>query len=76
MAEWDHEKNNKTMLFAEKTTFGCGSKAWWICPKGHSYQARVSNRTILHRGCPYCAGRYAIKGENDLATVKLYFTMF
>ena len=21
------------------------------------------------RGCPYCSGRYAVKGENDLQTV-------
>lgn len=67
--EWDNEKNSKMSLFPDKVSFGSSSKVWWICPKGHSYQSRVSNRTILKRGCPYCAGRYAIKGENDLESV-------
>lgn len=40
----------------------------WICPKKHIYEAKVSNRTSLGRNCPYCAGRYAIVGENDIAT--------
>ena len=40
----------------------------WKCANNHEYEARVSNRTLLGRGCPYCAGRYAIPGENDLAT--------
>lgn len=30
---------------------------WFICPLGHRYQARVSNRTYLKRGCPICNER-------------------
>lgn len=64
--EWNYEKNNglapmDVMPNSEK-------KVWWKCGKGHEWQA-----TIAHRnkgiGCPYCSGRYAIKGENDLQTV-------
>jgi hypothetical protein len=47
-----------------------GSKLFvqWQCLSGHIYEAKVSNRTSLGRNCPYCAGRYAIAGENDIAT--------
>ncbi len=30
-------------------------KLWFICPYGHRYKARVSNRTYLGRGCSVCA---------------------
>ena len=30
---------------------------------------RIRNRTINHSGCPYCAGRKAIKGINDISTL-------
>jgi len=32
----------------------CKEKLWFVCSKGHRYQARVSNRTHLGRGCPIC----------------------
>ncbi|MGW1974243.1 zinc-ribbon domain-containing protein [Streptomyces sp. NPDC001889] len=36
--------------------FGPGSqrRVWWLCPAGHEYQARVSNRS-RGTGCPTCA---------------------
>jgi hypothetical protein len=39
----------------------------WKCSKGHIWEARVYQRT--KSGCPYCSGRFAIKGENDLKTL-------
>lgn len=44
-------------------------KIRWRCEKGHEWDASVKNRSQKGRGCPYCAGRYAISGENDLGTV-------
>lgn len=41
---------------------------WWKCEKGHEFQSWVYNRSN-GIGCPYCAGRYAAKGKNDLQTV-------
>jgi len=40
---------------------------WWQCENGHEWQTEIYART---RGseCPYCIGRLAIKGENDLQT--------
>ena len=47
---------------------GSHIKVWWKCSEGHEWQARIIER---NRGnsCPYCSGRYAVKGENDLQTV-------
>ncbi|MBQ5799228.1 MAG: zinc-ribbon domain-containing protein, partial [Oscillospiraceae bacterium] len=50
-AEWHPTKNGK--LTPKDVTYGRARKVWWLCPKGHSYEA-----TILHRSsgtnCPQC----------------------
>ena len=65
MAEWDWEKNEKS---PDQFTLGSNQKVWWKCEKGHEWEARINSRSDGN-GCPYCSGRYAIKGENDLQTV-------
>ncbi len=64
--EWNYEKNGN--LKPENFTEKSGQKVWWKCSKGHEWQARIADRN-RGRGCPYCSGRYAVKGENDLQTV-------
>ena len=44
-------------------------KVWWECPKGHTYDATVYERSDRQRGCPYCCGRRSLKGFNDLQTL-------
>lgn len=66
MAEWNWERN--AGVAPSKVTLGSNKIAWWKCGKGHEWQAKVSSRSS-GRGCPYCSGRYAVKGENDLQTV-------
>ncbi len=68
MAEWDWEKNNKLGISPINITYGTHKKAWWICKRNHSWEANISNRVRLNRGCPYCARQLPIVGENDLAT--------
>lgn len=52
------------------TTKSSGSKRDWRCGLGHKWQARVADRTPpKSQGCPYCAGRRALSGFNDLATL-------
>ena len=68
MAEWDWEKNSPLGLSPSELVIGCGKKAWWKCASGHEWQATIANRN-KGQGCPYCSGRYAIKGENDLETI-------
>ena len=67
-AEWNMEKNKK--LKPQDCTISSGKKVWWKCSKGHEWEAVISNRTGKDKcGCPYCYGRYAISGVNDLQTI-------
>jgi DNA-directed RNA polymerase subunit RPC12/RpoP len=65
-AEWDYDKNT---LKPTEVTLTSGKRVWWRCSKGHSWITAVAHRK--HGSiCPYCSGRTAITGENDLATVR------
>ncbi len=66
MKEWNWNKNIGLKL--DDLTIGSKKKVWWKCNKGHEWQASICNRT-RGTGCPYCSGRQAIKGYNDLITV-------
>ena len=68
MAEWDSDKNNEAGLDPHKLTCGSGIKAWWKCDSNHSWQAQISSRS-RGAGCPYCSGRFAVSGVNDLQTL-------
>ena len=52
--EWHPTKNNE--LTPKEFTSRSGEKVWWLCPKNHSYEAQISNRTANQSGCPYCSG--------------------
>ena len=65
--EWHAAKNGS--LTPETVSPYSNRKVWWICKRGHAYQAVVAARTMHGSGCPYCAGRKALQGFNDLATV-------
>jgi DNA-directed RNA polymerase subunit RPC12/RpoP len=64
--EWDYDKNCE--ITPDMVTLGSTRKVWWKCSEGHEWQAVINNRS-KGRGCPYCSGRYAIKGKNDLQTI-------
>lgn len=65
-AEWDYERNS---FSPESVKAGCNKKAWWICPKGHTYDAVIENRALFGHGCPYCSGKRVLSGFNDLSTM-------
>ena len=64
-SEWNYEKNG--CLKPEGFSANSSKKVWWKCSRGHEWQAAIASRNKNH-GCPYCSGRYAIEGENDLGT--------
>ena len=68
MAEWNWKKNDELGMDPQTITCGSEKKAWWICGKGHEWQAITGNRA-RGRGCPYCSGQRVLEGENDLQTV-------
>lgn len=67
-AQWHPERNGS--LSPHFITSKNKEKVWWRCEKGHEWQARIWHRVTRNDGCPYCFGRYAIQGENDLATLR------
>jgi len=68
MSEWNWEKNNELNFNPEILTLGSHKKTWWKCSRGHEWQATIYDRKKGSR-CPYCSGRYVVKGENDLLTI-------
>jgi hypothetical protein len=63
--EWSSTLNK---LPAESYSKGSTHKAWWNCSKSHTYEANISAR-VRGTGCPYCSGRKAIPGVNDVSTL-------
>lgn len=50
--EWYYKKNGD--LKPEHFTANSGKKVWWVCEKGHEWQAKIADRN-KGRGCPVCA---------------------
>lgn len=65
--EWNWEKNGA--LSPCDVVAGRHTKVWWRCQFGHEWQALIISRTSNHYGCPVCAGRKVIAGQNDLASI-------
>lgn len=63
--EWHPTKNG--ILTPADVTYGSERKAWWICSKGHEWQAAINHRT-KGRACPYCSGQ-AVNETNSLETM-------
>lgn len=63
--QWHPAKNGT--LTPRDVVAGTTRKVWWVCEKGHEWRALVSSRAN-GAGCPVCAGKRVIPGENDLAS--------
>ena len=50
--EWHPTKNGT--LNPTDVTAGSSKKVWWICRKGHKWQASIDSRTQKRAGCPIC----------------------
>ena len=64
--EFDFKKNHP--LIPENFTHSSHKKVWWLCSKGHEWQAAVYTRTNKSKAgvnCPYCFGK-KISTENNL----------
>lgn len=68
-SEWHPTKN--IPLTPMNFTANSAHKVWWICHKGHEFQARIDsrNRKSGGSGCPYCSPTYKkASPENNLTT--------
>lgn len=67
--QWDKEKNIKESGRTKyNTSKGYKKKIWWICEKGHSFDASPNDRTNKVTGCRYCSNKDVLYGFNDLET--------
>ena len=67
MNEWNYDKNKDIDI--NNITLGSNKKVWWLCDKGHEWQAIIASRSTYKTGCPYCSNKKILKGYNDLVTV-------
>lgn len=58
-AEW-HPKNLKP---AQEFAPASNKKVWWLCSKGHEWEAQINSRNAGH-GCPICSGRISTTSYN------------
>ena len=69
--QWDYERNGE--LKPADVNAGSERKVWWVCDKGHHYEASIYQRATKNAGggtnCPYCSNKKVLKGYNDLATL-------
>ena len=63
--QWHPTKNGT--LKPKDMTPGSNKKVWWVCKKGHEWQAVISSRNS-GSGCPYCSNKLVCK-DNCLQTV-------
>lgn len=52
----------------ERLTASSGKRTEFRCADGHRWEAVVNNIITKGRGCPYCSGRRALIGFNDITT--------
>ena len=65
--QWSYKHNGS--LTPQDVTSGSRKKVYWICEKGHVWEAQIHSR-VEGRGCPYCTNRRVLTGYNDLSTIK------
>ena len=63
--QWNYSKNKN--VNPEYLSQGSGYKVWWICDKGHEWQANINSRA-RGLGCPFCSNQKVLTGYNDLET--------
>ena len=66
-AQWHPARNGG--LTPQEVTAGSHRRVWWQCRRGHEWQASVLSRAFGGTGCPVCAGKRVVPGENDLASL-------
>ena len=61
--QWYPSNKNPISTYPSRSNF----KAWWVCTKGHEWEAKVIDRTLKGSGCRYCANNGTSRAEQELA---------
>lgn len=62
--QWNYNKNIKD---PSEYTSNSDKKVWWLCDKGHEWEAKISQRNVGN-GCPYCSGKFPTNENNLLVS--------
>lgn len=62
VSQWSNRNTEPIDSF----THGSKKKAWWVCSRGHEWEAVIHSRVGGGRGCPYCSNKKVLPGYNDL----------
>jgi hypothetical protein len=60
---------NKNSISPSEVSAGSDKRVWWVCEKGHDWQGTPNEVLGRNRGCPACAGKVIVAGDNDLRTL-------
>ena len=52
LEEWNYDKNKD--YNPNELSEHSGKKIWWICSKGHEWEARICDRNRRNSKCPHC----------------------
>ena len=64
-AQWHPDKNGD--LTAADVQYASNKKAWWLCERGHAWDAVIASRTLAGNGCRFCNMPHRSKVEIHLA---------
>lgn len=59
-AEWHPDRNDKT---PDQVDYGARYKAWWLCERGHPWEAVVGIRATQDTGCSKCSLAHSSRTE-------------
>lgn len=65
-SEFHPTKNDTSAL--QSLSFGSKQRFWWLCQKGHEWEAPTNSRSS-GQGCPFCSGR-RLSDKNRLSVVR------
>ena len=70
--EWHPTKNGN--LTPKDVPPASHKKVWWLCPRGHSYNALVKSRTTgFHTNCPKCSNQSSEPEIRILSELKWFY---
>lgn len=53
LKEWNYKKN--TIVNPNEISYSSNKKVWWVCLRGHEWEATPNNRTGKGSRCPECS---------------------
>lgn len=68
--EWHNSRNGR--LTPHNVTWSSGKKVWWICSRGHEWEAKINNRAN-GTGCPKCSPNTSLNEITILCELKSIF---